>query len=149
MIDDLGANITPYLLSFWEGIRRYPGLDTQDMTSVEDSKKMYEQLLLGHEHGLSTQMVANIRKERQNYEREEVMHSQSLHKEILETWRQDSPQMTARLKKQNLLDDLAFVVQERMWQAMDEYQASGMPRSDAKEQAYKDHLMLEPENLKQ
>ncbi|MEN8626077.1 hypothetical protein [Psychrobacter proteolyticus] len=149
MINDLGTEIKPYLLSFWEGIRAWEDFDTQEMTSVESSKRMYEKLLLEHEHGLSTQMVANIRKERQNYEREEVMHNQSLHKEILETWRQDSPQMTARLNKQNLLDDLAFVVQERMWQAKELYQASGMPRSDAKEQAYKDHLMLEPENLKQ
>ena len=48
MIDDLGASITPYLLSFWESIRDYPGLDTRDMTDVYSSRKLYEQLLLGH-----------------------------------------------------------------------------------------------------
>lgn len=57
--------------------------------------------------------------------------------------------MTKRLRNLQVLDDMAFVCQERMWQAMDEYQSIGMPRSDAKEQAYKDHLMLEPENIKQ
>lgn len=71
MINDLGTDIKPYLLSFWEGVRAWEDFDTQEMTSVENSKRMYEKLLLEHEHGLSTQMVANIRKERQNYEREE------------------------------------------------------------------------------
>ena len=70
MIDDLGTSIMPYLLSFWEGIRDYPGLDTQDMTDVYSSRKLYEQLLLVHSdrsnilatrQGLSLQMVANKR----------------------------------------------------------------------------------------
>jgi len=73
MVDDLGANITPYLLSFWESIRDYPGLDTQDTTDVYSSRKLYEQLLLENgdrsnilatRQGLSLNMVASIKKER-------------------------------------------------------------------------------------
>ena len=84
MIDDLGASIMPYLLSFWEGIRDYPGLDTQDMTDVYSSRKLYEQLLLVHSdrsnilatrQGLSLQMVASIKKERKKYEDEDVIHN--------------------------------------------------------------------------
>ena len=67
MIDDLGSIITPYLLSFWESIRDYPGLDTSGMTDIHSSRMLYEKLLLKHEHGLSIQMVANTRLERQKY----------------------------------------------------------------------------------
>ena len=64
MINDLGTEIKPYLLSFWEGIRAWEDFDTQGMTSIESSKRMYEKLLLEHEHGLSTRMVADNRLER-------------------------------------------------------------------------------------
>lgn len=91
------------------------------------------------------QMALRIKAERKKYEAEEVLHNLELHKRILATWRQNSPQMVERLTKQGILDDLAFVVQERMWQAMDQNLASGMPITDAREQAERDHLMLEPE----
>lgn len=95
------------------------------------------------------QMKMRIKAERRKYEAEDVLHNQDLHKRILETWRRDSPQMAQRLEKQGILDDLAFVSQERMWLAMDEYQKSGMPVTDAREQAERDHLMLEPEQMEQ
>lgn len=157
MIDDLGASITPYLLSFWEGIRDYPGLDTHGMTSVEDSKKLHEELLLEQrrrndtsviEKGLSLQMVASIKKERKKYENEDVIHNREMHHQILATWKRDSPEMTKRLRDLQVLDDMAFVCQERMWQANDDYRASGMPPTDARETAEKEHLMLEPESLR-
>lgn len=44
MIDDFGSDIKPYLLSFWEGARSYPGLDTEGMTSAADSQKQFEAL---------------------------------------------------------------------------------------------------------
>jgi len=44
MIEDVGSNVNPYLLSFWEGARNYPELDTEGMTSVEDSKKQFDKL---------------------------------------------------------------------------------------------------------
>ena len=91
------------------------------------------------------QMALKIKAERKKYEAEEVLHNRELHQRILETWRRDSPQMAVRLEKQGILDDLAFVSQERMWQAAKEYRKGGMPVTDAREQAERDHLMLEPE----
>lgn len=45
MISDLGDGVKPYLLSFWEGARHYPGLDTTGMTSAEESKAAFDKLL--------------------------------------------------------------------------------------------------------
>ena len=45
MIEDMGDGVKPYLLSFWEGARNYPGLDTKGMTSVEDSAREHAALL--------------------------------------------------------------------------------------------------------
>lgn len=44
MIEDFGDNIKPYLLSFWESARHFPNLDINGMTSVEDSKKQFDEL---------------------------------------------------------------------------------------------------------
>lgn len=44
MIEDTGVEVKPYLLSFWEGARNYPGLDTEGMTSVADSKREFDKL---------------------------------------------------------------------------------------------------------
>ena len=91
------------------------------------------------------QMALRIKAERKQYEAEEVIHNPDLHQQILETWRRDSPKMVARLEKQGILDDLAFVCQERMWRAAKENRKAGLPVTDAREQAERDHLMLEPE----
>ena len=123
MIDELGTDIKPYLLSFWEGIRAWEDFDTHGMTNVKDSKRMYEKLLLGHSdrsdvsatgQGLSLQMVASIKKERKKYEDEDVIHNREMHHQILATWKGDSPQMTKRLRSLQVLDDMAFVCQERI-----------------------------------
>ncbi|MGL4297329.1 MAG: transglycosylase SLT domain-containing protein [Aestuariivirga sp.] len=45
MIDDLGDGVKPYLLSFYEAARNYPGLDTQGMTSVSDAKAEFDKLI--------------------------------------------------------------------------------------------------------
>ncbi|AXF51455.1 DarB-like antirestriction [Erwinia phage Pavtok] len=45
MVDDFGGGVKPYLLSFWEGARNYPGLDTEGMTSVADSAAEHKALL--------------------------------------------------------------------------------------------------------
>ena len=45
MVDDFGTGVKPYLLSFWEGARNYPGLDTEGMTSVADSAAEHRALL--------------------------------------------------------------------------------------------------------
>ena len=91
------------------------------------------------------QMALRIKAERKQYEAEEVIHNPDLHRQILETWRRDSPKMVARLEKQGILDDMAFVCQERMWRAAKDNRKAGLPVTDAREQAERDHLMLEPE----
>jgi N12 class adenine-specific DNA methylase len=45
MIDDLGTEVKPYLLSFYEGARNYPGLDTEGMTPVDAAKREHEAML--------------------------------------------------------------------------------------------------------
>ncbi|PTM61923.1 PLxRFG domain-containing protein [Phreatobacter oligotrophus] len=45
MVSDLGPNVRPYLLSFWEGTRHYPGLDTSGMTSAEESARLHQELM--------------------------------------------------------------------------------------------------------
>lgn len=91
------------------------------------------------------QMALRIKAERKQYEAEEVIHNPDLHQQILEAWRRDSPKMVVRLEKQGILDDLAFVCQERMWRAAKDNRKAGLPVTDAREQAERDHLMLEPE----
>lgn len=91
------------------------------------------------------QMVMQIKAERQKYEQQEVLHNKELHKQILGTWRRDSPKMYRRLVNLKVLDDLAFVCQERMWQTVEQYRKGGMAPTDAREQAELEHLMLEPE----
>ena len=91
------------------------------------------------------QMALRIKAERKQYQAEEVIHNPDLHRQILETWRRDSPKMVARLEKQGTLEDLAFVCQERMWRAAKDNRKAGLPVTDAREQAERDHLMLEPE----
>ena len=91
------------------------------------------------------QMALKIKAERKQYEAEEVIHNPDLHQQILEAWRRDSPKMVARLEKQGILDDLAFVCQERMWRAAKDNRKAGLPVTDAREQAERDHLMLDPE----
>jgi N12 class adenine-specific DNA methylase len=44
MVADFGEDIKPYLLSFWEGARNYPNLDTNGMTDVEQSKQEFDAL---------------------------------------------------------------------------------------------------------
>ena len=45
MVGDFGDGVKPYLLSFWEGARNYPGLDTDGMTSVADSASEHAAML--------------------------------------------------------------------------------------------------------
>ena len=91
------------------------------------------------------QMALKIKAERKQYEAEEVIHNPDLHQQILEVWRRDSPKMVARLEKQGILEDLAFVCQERMWRAAKDNRKAGLPVTDAREQAERDHLMRDPE----
>jgi N12 class adenine-specific DNA methylase len=44
MTDDFGPKIKPYLLSFYEAARNYPGLDTEGLTPVADAKAEFDAL---------------------------------------------------------------------------------------------------------
>ena len=76
----------------------------------------------------------------------ETMHNTVLHEHILETWKRSSPKMYARLKEAGLLEKTAFVAQQRMWAEEELLSKSGMPPTDAREEAEKAWLMLEPED---
>lgn len=45
MQDDFGPRIRPYLLSFWEGARNWPGLDTTGMSSAEESRAQHAAMI--------------------------------------------------------------------------------------------------------
>ncbi len=45
MIEDFGDKVKPFLLSFWEGARHYPGLDNEGMTSPEASAATHKRLM--------------------------------------------------------------------------------------------------------
>ena len=76
---------------------------------------------------------------------EETMHNTLLHNSILEAWKRDSPQMYARLEKAGMVERVAFVMQQRMWQMQEDLMRAGFPVTDAWEQAERETLMLEPE----
>lgn len=92
------------------------------------------------------EMALRIKAERKQYEDvDEVTHNRVLHSQILSTWRSSSPEMVRRLEALKILDDMAFVCQERMWRTAELYRKGGMYFTDAREQAEREHLMLEPE----
>ena len=74
-----------------------------------------------------------------------TIHNQEMHRRILETWKRESPAMWERLAKLSLTVPMAFVAQQRMWAERDRLVAAGMPITDAREEAEKAHLLLEPE----
>lgn len=45
LMDDFGAKIKPYLLSFYEGARHFPGLDTEGMTESSEAKRLHGELM--------------------------------------------------------------------------------------------------------
>jgi N12 class adenine-specific DNA methylase len=45
MTADFGDRIKPYLLSFWEGARNYPGLDTEGMTPTDEATRLHKALV--------------------------------------------------------------------------------------------------------
>lgn len=79
-------------------------------------------------------------------EDEEHLHNSLLHQSILETWKRHSPRMHQNLQALQLLTPLAYVLQSRMWDREQELLDVGMPVTDAREQAEKENLLLEPED---
>ncbi len=45
MVGDFGESIKPYLLSFYEAARAYPGIEKDGMTSAADAKREYDALI--------------------------------------------------------------------------------------------------------
>lgn len=45
MIADLGDTVRPHLLSFYEGVRNWPGLDTTGMTEINETCRLYDELM--------------------------------------------------------------------------------------------------------
>jgi hypothetical protein len=78
-------------------------------------------------------------------EDEDLLHNKVLHKRILSTWAQESPKFLGALQKDQMAEELAFVVQERMWQTEEALRKGGMAYPDSLEQAEREELMLEPE----
>lgn len=96
---------------------------------------------------LSKQDVQLIKTEHQRLlANEETLHNQDLHKRILATWQQTSPKMFLRLRTQGVLEAMAFVAQQRMWVEQAQLIKAGTPVTDAREQAERNHLMLESES---
>lgn len=98
---------------------------------------------------LDPQWVTQIRREARQLEKDSWEHPNlDLHRRILQAWTQDSPQMMARLKaiSPSFPTDLAHVLQARMWAMQKDLIESGMAATDAREQAERETLMLEPES---
>ena len=45
MVDDLGAAVKPYLLSFYEAVRHYPGIDKTGMDAADEAARQFDALL--------------------------------------------------------------------------------------------------------
>ena len=95
---------------------------------------------------LSKKDVQRIKAEHQKYLDEGVEITIPLHERILATWKANRPKMYLRLRTQGVLEAMAFVCQQRMWAEKAMLVKGGMPVADAREQAEREHLMLEPEN---
>lgn len=96
---------------------------------------------------LSPEWAAEIRKEWADLQADEnLIHNEDLHRRIIATWKQESPQMWRRLQNAGMGGTLARVLQQRMWKEQEALISSGMPVTDAREQAERQHLMLEPES---
>lgn len=64
---------------------------------------------------------------------------------MLETWERDSPKLWANLQKLDLAEPLAQVLLDRWFARRTELTNQGMAVTDAREQADRELLMLEPE----
>lgn len=90
--------------------------------------------------------AARIRRRAQEIRDQEIGFTVPLDRQIKKAWEVLRPKMWARLVKQGLVDDLALVLQTAMWEADARYLKAGMSPTDAREQAEREWLMLEPED---
>ena len=95
---------------------------------------------------LTQEQVVRLRLEaRRRRSSPDLMQNQEMHQRILRSWETERPAMWARLTAQNLTETMAFLAQQRMWEERDRLLEAGMPLTDAREQAEREHLMLGPE----
>jgi len=66
---------------------------------------------------------------------------------MLAYWQEYRPRMWANLKKlgAHAAEDYALVLNTRMWDSAKVYERAGMPPTDARQEAEKEWLLLEPE----
>ena len=74
----------------------------------------------------------------------DLIHNQELHQQILEDWKQESPEMYQSLSKLGILEKMAFVQQQEMWSQYEQNLRAGMQVTDAREQAERETLLMEP-----
>jgi hypothetical protein len=75
----------------------------------------------------------------------QLIQNLEMHSRILKSWETERPAMWARLQTQNLSETMAFLAQQRMWEERDRLVEAGMPITDAREEAERNHLLLGPE----
>jgi hypothetical protein len=68
-----------------------------------------------------------------------------LERELVEHWRYNRPKMYRQLLAAGVLEKMAFVLYEKMYQSTRVYIQGGLPYPDAQEEAVKDWLIWEPE----
>lgn len=88
---------------------------------------------------------AQIRARATEIREQEIPINLQLNEQILKTWEALRPVMWRRLAMSKTAEDLALVVQVAMWDAVEAYERAGMPPTDAREQAEREWLMMEPE----
>lgn len=64
---------------------------------------------------------------------------------MLQTWAEQRPDMLARLDSAGIARDLAQVLDYRMWKTGRAYMKAGMSMAEARAQAEREWLLLEPE----
>jgi hypothetical protein len=149
MLDEFGPWIRPYLLSFWEGARNYPGLDTAGMTSPEDSLTQFKALNVDPPTAEEIEAEKAFKRETELLYRKmradpDNRHNTVLHRQIRETWQAHSPKIWAKLTRLGMTTSFAFVCQERMREQQSSLIRGGMNYSDAKYMAW-ERLLMTPE----
>jgi len=66
--------------------------------------------------------------------------------DLLQHWLQNRPKMMHRLDSAGMAEKLAFVLDQKRWEARQQYIAAGMPPPDAEEQAMREWCLMEPED---
>ena len=95
---------------------------------------------------LTLEQVKRIRLEARRRRRDpDLIQNNDLHRRILATWERGSPKMWASLKAAGVADEAAFLAQQRMWEEQALLIETGVPVTDAREEAEKAHLLLAPE----